>query len=304
MSKVEQLLRSINAFIQKAEEKDDEKLTDVVPDFPGLESIPDFVEEYEKEIAKLLRDQRKMFIDELAGFVSKDDTTTLEVILSYFTNNLFANDEFIEKMGEETVEFLQMTIEELSKVMMKSIDKDVAFETLSQRTIAWIEQWSKELSDLMQLNTHAAVEQLLKDGIENGESIQQIELKLKELPQFDRSRARTTAITEVLTASSRAQWESYNQSPAVTGKQWKHSGAHKIKPREAHIDLDGTVVGVNERFDVNGYEADYPRDPSLPAGERVNCHCVMGPVVDEEILGLSKEEKEEIRRQVLEEMNS
>ena len=304
MSKVDKLLISLNDYISKAEEEDDEKLTDVVPDFPGLESIPGFVEEYEKAIAKLLRNQRKWMLDEFNSFVSKNDGETLANILAYFTGNLFAVDEFAEELEEETVDFLQMTIEELCKELMSSVDEDVAFDTLSQRTLNWIKQWATDLADLMQLNTHKAVENILLEGIKNGESIQQIELKLKDLPQFDRNRARTTAITEVLTASSRAQWESYQQSPAVTGKKWKHSGAQKINPRKAHVDLDGTVIAVDEKFDVNGHEADYPRDPSLPAGERVNCHCAMGPVVDESILGLSKEEKEEIRRQVLEELNS
>lgn len=45
--------------------------------------------------------------------------------------------------------------------------------------------------------------------------------------QFERNRARATARTEVLTASSQANWESFMQSPAVEGKEWKQSGAKK-----------------------------------------------------------------------------
>lgn len=46
----------------------------------------------------------------------------------------------------------------------------------------------------------------------------------------------------------------------------------------------------------------FPRDPKLSAGERVHCHCVLSPVVDNEILGLTAEEKEEIRREALEKL--
>ncbi|GIN39038.1 hypothetical protein J19TS1_19870 [Heyndrickxia oleronia] len=302
MSKVEQLLKSINLFIKKAEEDDEEKLTDVVPDFPGLESIPDMVEEYEKKIASLLREQRKRFVNGIKGFTAKDNKETLEALLQYFLNDLFVADEFVDDFSDETADFLQMTIEELCKQLMESIDKDVAFDTLSLSTLKWISDWSSNLAEIMKLNTHEAVEKLLKEGIENGDSIQQIELKMKDLPQFDRKRARTTAITEVLTASSKAQWESYMQSPAVMGKKWKHSGSKKNTPRPAHVDLDGTVVGIDEKFDVNGHEADFPRDPSLPASERVNCHCVLGPVVDEDIIGLTKEEKEKLRQEALKEL--
>jgi hypothetical protein len=38
----------------------------------------------------------------------------------------------------------------------------------------------------------------LKYGLANGESIAGIELKLKDLPQFNRKRARMTAQTEIL----------------------------------------------------------------------------------------------------------
>lgn len=301
MNKTDKLLESLNVFIQKAGESEREKLVESVPDFPGLSKIPGFVEEYEKGIAKLLRRQRKKFLDGLKGFVSKDSKETLEALLVFFTQNLFAEDDFEEEFQELTEGFLQQTIEELAEVIMDSIDPDVPFKVLSNRTINWIKNWSKKLAEIMKLNTHEAVENILTDAIENGSSIQDIELTLKDMPQFDRERARTTAITEVLAASSAAQHESYAQSPAVSKKKWRHSGGKKNNPRENHIDLDGTVIGVDEQFQILGSSETcmFPRDPKLSAGERVHCHCVLSPVVDNEILGLSAEEKEEIRREAL-----
>ncbi|PAE66201.1 hypothetical protein F9B13_08095 [Bacillus subtilis] len=301
MNKTDKLLESLNVFIQKAEESEREKLMESVPDFPGHSKIPNFVEEYENGIAKLLRRQRKKFLDGLNGFVSKDSKATLEALLVFFTQNLFAEDDFEEEFQELTEGFLQQTIEELAEVIMDSIDPEVPFKVLSNRTINWIKDWSKKLAGIMKLNTHEAVENILTDAIENGSSIQDIELTLKDMPQFDRDRARTTAITEVLAASSAAQHESYAQSPAVKKKKWRHSGEKKNNPRENHIDLDGTVIGLDEEFQIPGSSEScmFPRDPNLSAGERVNCHCVLSPVVDNEILGLSAEEKEKIRREAL-----
>lgn len=300
MSKTEKLLKSLNDFIAKAEEE--EQLTDLVPDFPGLDQIPGYVENYEKKVAKLLRKQRKHFLNGVKSFVSKD--ISLEALLIYLTSNLFAADEFAEEMESETSEFLQLTVAGLADELMDSIDKDVPFEVLSNRSITWIEEWSADLGKLMKLNSHEALEREMKKVIENGGSIQDAELAIKDLSQFDRARARTTAITEILTASSVAQAESYRQSPAVEKKRWRHSGSKKNNPREAHTDLDGEEVAVDEMFNVNGHAADHPRDTSLPAGERVNCHCVLSPVVSQSILGLTKEEKEELRKQALEEMDS
>ncbi|KKJ82429.1 uncharacterized protein YqbB [Bacillus subtilis] len=304
MNKTDKLLDSLNAFIQKAEENQYKQLGEMVPDFPGKSNIPKYVEEYEKGIARLLRCQRKEFLDSLKGFVSKDSKETLEALLMFFTKNLFAEDDFEEEFQELTEGFLQQTIEELAEVIMDSIDPEVPFKVLSNRTINWIKGWSKKLAEIMKLNTHEAVENVLTDAIENGSSIQDIELTLKDMPQFDRDRARTTAITEVLAASSAAQHESYAQSPVVKKKKWRHSGVKKNNPRKNHIDLDGTVIGVDEEFQIPGSSETcmFPRDPKLSPGERVHCHCVLSPVVDNEILDLSAEEKEKIRREALEKL--
>ncbi|MCY8311375.1 phage head morphogenesis protein [Bacillus spizizenii] len=301
MNKTDKLLESLNAFIKKAEEDEMKNLMESVPDFPGLSKIPKFVEEYEKGIAKLLRRQRKKYLDGLNGFVSKDSKATLEALLVFFTQNLFAEDDFEEEFQELTEGFLQQTIEELAEVIMDSLDPEVPFKALSTKVADWIKGWSEKLAEIMKLNTHEAVENVLTAAIENGSSIQDIELTLKDMPQFDRERARKTAITEVLAASSAAQHESYAQSPAVKKKKWRHSGGKKNNPRENHIDLDGTVIGVDEEFQIpgSGETCMFPRDPKLSAGERVNCHCVLSPVIDNEILGLSADEKEEIRREVL-----
>ncbi|CUB34884.1 phage head morphogenesis protein [Bacillus subtilis] len=301
MNKTDKLLESLNAFILKAEENQYKHLGEMVPDFPGKLNIPKYVEEYEKGIARLLRRQRKKFLDGLNSFISKDSKETLEALLVFFTQNLFAEDDFEEEFQELTEGFLQQTIEELAVVIMDSIDPEVPFKVLSNRTTNWIKGWSEKLAQIMKLNTHEAVETVLTNAIENGSSIQDIELTLKDMPQFDRERARTTAITEVLAASSAAQHESYVQSPAVKKKKWRHSGEKKNNPRENHIDLDGTVIGVDEEFQIPGSRETcmFPRDSKLSAGERVRCHCVLSPVVDNEILGLSAEEKEKIRREAL-----
>lgn len=302
MNKVDKLLKNINIFIQKAQD-DEEELKDKIADFPGLELIPGFIEEYEKAVARLLREQRKYYLDAFSSFIAKDDKITIESFITFMQSDLFAADEFAEQFSEETAEFLQMTIEELTKIMMGSIDRDVSFEVLSKRTTDWIADWSDDLADIMNLNTHASLEKELLDVLNKGESIAQAELRMKDLPQFDRNRARATARTEVLTASSRSHWESFQQSPAVKQKKWKHSGGKKNNPRVTHIAMNDVTIDIDDSFMVDGEEGLYPRDPSFSAKNRVNCGCALGPVVDEQIIGLSIEEKEAIRQQVLSELN-
>ncbi|MNN69833.1 hypothetical protein D3C81_1856510 [compost metagenome] len=89
----------------------------------------------------------------------------------------------------------------------------------------------------------------------------------------------------------------------MTGKTWLHSGGSKNKERPHHVALSGTTVSKEDMFTINAprgtYTCMYPRDIRLPAGERVRCHCVLSPSVDEGILGLTAQEKELIRAQVI-----
>lgn len=65
-------------------------------------------------------------------------------------------------------------------------------------------------------------------------------------------------------------------------KRWIHS--HLGIPRPYHLMLDGITIEMNEKFSIRGrdgvtYEVDAPHDASLPAGEVVNCKCIVIPVV-------------------------
>lgn len=303
MANIDELIHNINVFVQK-ETEEDQSLGDLLPEFEGKDKIEGYVEDFESRIAKLLRRQRKRILDAVNTFVSKDDEELLDALLAYLKGQVFKDDAFAVEMSEEATRFLDMSVQEFSKIIMKSIDKDISFEVLSQRTVTWIQEWSYELGELMRNTSHKAVEKVLVEGIKQGHGIDKIQNELSDLPEFNRNRARSTAITEVLTASSVAQQESYAQSPAVTHKKWMHSYAKFSKPRENHLELDGTIVGKFDDFIIPGSEerAQYPRDVRLSPKERINCHCALSPVVEEAIFALSVEEREKIRQQALAEL--
>lgn len=65
-------------------------------------------------------------------------------------------------------------------------------------------------------------------------------------------------------------------------KEWLHS--HTGFPRLGHLELDGVVVGKDEKFKLRGedgktYLINAPYDPILPAGETINCRCSVIPVI-------------------------
>jgi len=295
MEKLHLLLKQLEDIMKE----ENEELKESLEGQGAEDDLVELVEAYEKQLAKLLRAQRDYYIAEIESQVIKD-ADSLKALLAYLIANSFQKDEFQEEMEEFHKEFLTSSMTALAAVHMDIIDKDIGFDTLSPRTTKWINSWSKELSELMQLQTHTDIEKILNKGIEEGKSIPDIVKELKDLPAFNRNRARVTAITEILTANSASQFEAYQQSPAVVAKVWKHSGAAAINPRPHHMDYDGTEVPVDEPFIIGGEEAMFPRDPNLSAKERVMCHCAMGPVTDSKILGLTPEEKKKLRDEALE----
>lgn len=98
------------------------------------------------------------------------------------------------------------------------------------------------------------------------------------------------------------------QSPAVAEKMWRHTGSYRNEPRKNHVDMDGQRVRVDEPFELKGikggtYYPMYPRDSSLPPEESINCHCIAQPVVSEEILGLSLEERQRLQQEAIDNMD-
>lgn len=94
------------------------------------------------------------------------------------------------------------------------------------------------------------------------------------------SRGLTIARTERGQAMNAGAVEGWRQGAERGGiplyaliKEWRHEGVNR-QDRPSHVAAHGqTVRGLDTPFQVGGYSCQYPHDPSLPAGEVVNCGC-------------------------------
>lgn len=95
MQKIDKLLNSLNEWIEKADTDD---FTDSLPaDLEVLDMLPGYVEDFEKEIAKLLRKQRKYFLDGIKNYTKKDAIEKgikIKDIINFATGSLFGADTF------------------------------------------------------------------------------------------------------------------------------------------------------------------------------------------------------------------
>ncbi|TSI19932.1 hypothetical protein FOT98_08850 [Bacillus sp. HY001] len=280
---------------------DNNDIADDLPeDMPGADNLQDFIEEYEKKLAKLLRKQLKYYNKAISEYGAGEDIVS-EDILILFEDDLFVNDTFESDMADLSNEVLISIIIALCGIIMEAIDPDILFEELSEQTEADVNAWGVQLAALLFLVTRNGILGAVTAAITGSLTLTALSTAIQDLWAFSRSRATTIAKNEVLIALSIAQQESYGQSPAVTGKLWVHTNRQEGDPRANHVQMDGIEIAVDEEFEIIDSDETcmYPREPKLSAGEKINCNCVVFPVVDGETLRLSQEDKEALRQEYL-----
>ncbi len=81
-----------------------------------------------------------------------------------------------------------------------------------------------------------------------------------------------TEMGRVFSQASQLRMEQAAEYVPGLEKEWRHVG-HPAKPRLTHLGVSGQHVPVKEPFNVGGVLMMFPRDPSAPIEETINCGC-------------------------------
>lgn len=115
-----------------------------------------------------------------------------------------------------------------------------------------------------------------------GKSIKGISDDLQRyIPTMSRDSAIRAARTAVTGAQNAGRMDSY-AAAAERGIRLKREWVATLdnRTRHAHAMLDGTKVGMNEPFKVDGYKIMFPGDTSAPGYLLYNCRCTIVAAVD------------------------
>lgn len=299
--KCQGLINAIDAYIEKADGDLEDELK--VEGYGKPKKTVKYIEDIEDEVAEALLEETDYFVS------MAEESVDLETFASDVWPKVKAGDALKGKLVTIFEEQLSEFMPEYVGYYIAQTDKNLILSEVSKRTTAWVSSWSEELADIMKLNSHKEIEAILNKGLENGDGIQAFTRAILDSGIRDEYyKARRVAVTEVLRAHSVAQQEAFMQNPAVSKKMWRHTGAYRNQPRQNHVDMDGQTVDVDKPFELVGADGEiyypmYPRDSILPPGESVNCHCIEEPIVSEEVLGLSIEERRELQQQAIDEMD-
>lgn len=121
---------------------------------------------------------------------------------------------------------------------------------------------------------------ILRSAIDEGDTLTQLSDRIagyyKDTIGASAARPLAAARTQVAGAVNDGRLAAA-QEVGNLKKAWLHGGS--AEPREAHLDAQerymATPIPLDEKFRVNGYECDAPGDSSLPAGEVINCSCMV-----------------------------
>jgi hypothetical protein len=253
-----------------------------------------------EEVEDVLQEQTDSLVDTLEACGQNGWDTAKKKV-----KEMFEEDDTGEKIGDIVLDMYIEAVPVLANTYIKNVENDMGVKTLRKRTNDWFASWSQRLGELMKISSHKQITKLMKDTIDNGDDIASLTRKIQEGGwRSEYYQAKRVAVTEVLRAHSVAQEEAIQQSPATDRKIWKHTGAHKNQPRQNHVDMDGQIVPKDQPFEMKGikggtYSPMYPRDPSLPPEESINCHCIHCGVANDEILGMTYEERKKRQQEIV-----
>ncbi len=295
------LIAAIDAYIEKADKKIESSLKD--SGFVSPKKTVKKLTELEGDLTDIFEADTQLVITTIQDYDAVQDFVAQE------WPNLQNREDIVRKLTRTFEATYNEVIPEYVEGYIKRTDSELPAVALTHRTQAWIDTWSGQLAELMRLSDNNAIQKILDSALRDGKSVVDTANAIADsgirAPGY---RARRVATTELLRAHSVAQQESFMQSPAVEDKIWRHSGWRQYA-RQNHMNIDGQRVRKDLPFQLFGedgglYYPMYPRDACLPPGESINCGCIAEPVVNENILGMSLEERQQMQQEAIDQLNA
>lgn len=295
------LVKAIDAYLAKA----DDDLADTLGDegYTQPDETVDIISDLEDKVADALTEETDYILGEAEKAVD------LDAFAAEVWPGVKLNDKLKAKLAAIFQEQFSLCLPQFADAYLAGIEADLQIRTVTRRTTAWVDSWSEELAEIMQLNSHKEIETILDKGLEEKFSIADFSRAIKTNGIRDEYyKARRVAVTEVLTAHRAAQQEAFLQSPATAEKMWRHTGIFITSPRENHKDMDGQRVPKTDPYELKGvkggtYYPQFPGDPLLPPEERIECHCISQGIVSEDVLGLPLEERQRLQQEAIDELD-
>lgn len=150
--------------------------------------------------------------------------------------------------------------------------------------------------------TGATLEDLraeVREGLEKGEGVSEIVLRIAKMPAFGTDRAERIARTETIGAFNLGAAEAF-RAAGTPRKSWLSTRDDVVRVSHERADQETSAkpISVDSKFhliepDRGEADIDYPGDPSAPAWATVGCRCALVPEQAEQLAYYAERCKEE-----------
>lgn len=196
------LVGAIEAYIQKAD--DDLAAALAEEGFCDVKRTVKFIGQLENEVAEALLSERDYILAEA------EKAADLQAFAEYIWPEVQLNDFLLLKLALIFKERFSEFVPDIAAVYLAELDKGLKIKKVSRRTTAWVENWSRELAGIMQLNSHREIERILQQGLREGIGVNVFARRIIDSGlRNEYYKARRVAVTEVLTVHSAAQQEAF-----------------------------------------------------------------------------------------------
>jgi HK97 family phage portal protein len=156
--------------------------------------------------------------------------------------------------------------------IIAELNLEIPFDFLAPETQKFLQEKMFEIADLVDQPVSDRLRATLQEGISAGESVDKLADRVREAFSVERVRALRIARTEVAESFNGGRFATMKEA-GVEKLEWLSARDDRV--RDSHVDVDGEIVVLGDRFS-NGLL--YPLDPGGPPEEIVNCRCVSLPV--------------------------
>jgi uncharacterized protein with gpF-like domain len=138
-----------------------------------------------------------------------------------------------------------------------------------------VRNFVKTLSRQLYRTTKTKVNKIIERGFTDDLTVQEVRSFIEQSSTFQESRAKNIATTETTKAINagyvNAASDLENEGVKLQ-KRWLSVQDDKV--RDAHVELDGVTIGVNEVFNSEGATASAPGEFGVE-GQDINCRCTL-----------------------------
>lgn len=168
-------------------------------------------------------------------------------------------------------EFAQRQFRESNKKNLKQ-------EEFQNNWFAYFDSWIEQEAGDMIVGVTETTKQIAKDVLTSANQeglgiFAQAELLRERWSEISFVRAERIARTETITASNLGSLQGAQATGLALQKVWIPT--FDSRTRDAHLNVQPRQIGMKQDWTVGGFPAQYPGDPKLPAGERINCRCTL-----------------------------